>query len=60
MKTGDIVTTPLGLGKIFSKESEYKYCIKLESCPDNLVGVQTIKGGVFFWKSEITKLEEKS
>ncbi len=60
MKTGDKVNTPLGIGEIIGIESQWRYCVKLESCPDNLIAVQNKLGGLYFWKSELEKIKEET
>ena len=60
MKTGDKVNTPLGIGEIIMQESikgalTERYCVKLESCPDELIYMQSENGGVYFWKDELFK-----
>ena len=59
MKTGDKVNTPFGEGEVLTQEyskgalSE-RYLIKLESCPDRLLQLQSDNGGIYFWGKEIS------
>ncbi len=58
MKTGDKVNTPLGIGEILTQEYSkgslsHRYCVKLESCPDEFIESQNQNGGIYFWDKEI-------
>ncbi len=58
MKPGDKINTPLGIGEIIMQEYikgalAERYCVKLESCPDEFIECQNQNGGVYFWKDEL-------
>ena len=58
MKTGDKVNTPFGEGEILTEEYvkgslSHRFCVKLESCPDRFIELQSKQGGLYFWKGEL-------